>query len=186
LLSEGLVHLAGVHLASTSEPGGNAAVIRKRLGEGYRLLKMARWEEGLAIAPGTGARSIREAIGTKGAARRWIGREVGSGARQCLDELLAGRPAPKRMARDHAGVADAIRNGWADLGVCVRLSAEEAGLEFLSVRDEAYDICFRMAFESDPRFQALLRICRSAPFRQLLGELPGYDVSQTGELEAIP
>lgn len=185
LLGAGLVHLAGVHLASTRQAGGNGAVIRERLGAGYSLLKMARWEEGLAVAPGSGAKTVRQALGSKSAKQRWIGREVGSGARQCLDELLAGRPAPKRMARDHAGVAEAIRSGWADLGVCLRLSAEEAGLEFLGVRDEAYDICFRADFEADPRFQALLRVCRSATFRQMLGELPGYDVSHTGELEVI-
>lgn len=186
LLGAGLVHLAGIHLASSEQAGGNGKVIHERLGDGYRLLKMARWEEGLAIAPGSAVKNVTAAIGPKSAKRRWIGREVGSGARQCLDELLAGRPAPKRMARDHAGVAEAIRNGWADLGVCLKLSATEAGLEFLSVRDEAYDICYRADFEHDPRFQALLRVCRSATFRQLLGELPGYDVAQTGEVEAIP
>lgn len=188
LLGEGLVHLAGMHLAASNEAGGNGAVIKERLGDGYRLLKMARWSEGLALAAGTGAKSVKAALkgGGEGAAKqRWIGREVGSGARQVLDELLAGRPAPKRMAKDHAGVATAIRDGWADLGVCLQLTAEEAGLEFLSVRDEAYDLCYRSEFESDPRFQALLRVCRSDAFRKLLGELPGYDVTHTGELESV-
>jgi molybdate-binding protein/transcriptional regulator with XRE-family HTH domain len=185
LLGAGLVHLAGVHLASSEQSGGNGSVIRERLGEGFRLLKMARWEEGVALAPGSGAKTVRAAIGPTSAKKRWVGREVGSGARQCLDELFEGRPAPKRIARDHAGVAEAILSGWADLGVCLKLTAEEAGLEFLHVRDEAYDICYRGDFESDPRFQALLRVCRSATFRQLLGELPGYDVSHTGELESI-
>ncbi len=185
LLGAGLVHLAGVHLATSEPAGGNGAVIRERLGKGFGMLKMARWEEGLAMSPGSGAKTVRAALGGQSAKQRWVGREVGSGARQCLDELLAGRPAPKRIARDHSGVAEAIVSGWADLGVCLKLTAEEAGLEFLHVRNEAYDICYRADFESDPRFQALLRVCRSATFRQLLGELPGYDVSHTGELESI-
>lgn len=185
LLAAGLVHLAGVHLASTEQPGGNGAIIRERLGSGYRLLKMARWEEGLAVAPGSGITTVKGAVESRSSKQQWIGREVGSGARQCLDELLDGRPAPKKLARDHAGVAEAIRCGWADVGVCLKLTAEEAGLEFLSVRNETYDICYRADFEPDPRFQALLTVCRSPGFRKLLGELPGYEVAHTGEVEAV-
>ncbi len=185
LLAAGLVHLAGVHLASTEQSGGNGAIIRERLGDGYRLLKMARWEEGLAIAPGSGITTVQGAVDSKSSKQQWVGREVGSGARQCLDELLDGRSAPKKLARDHAGVAEAIRCGWADVGVCLKLSAEEAGLEFLSVRHETYDICYRTEFEPDPRFQALLTVCRTPSFRKLLGELPGYEVVHTGELESI-
>lgn len=185
LLAAGLVHLAGVHLASTEQSGGNGAIIRERLGTGYRLLKMARWEEGLAVAPGSGITSVKGAVDLRSSKQQWVGREVGSGARQCLDEILDGRPAPKKQARDHAGVAEAIRCGWADVGVCLRLSAEEAGLEFLSVRHETYDICYRAEFEPDPRFQALLTVTRSPGFRKLLGELPGYEVAHTGELESI-
>ena len=185
LLAAGLVHLAGVHLASAEQSGGNGAIIRDRLGAGYRLLKMARWEEGLAVAPGSGITTIQGAVELRSSKQQWVGREVGSGARQCLDELLDGRPAPKKIARDHAGVAEAIRCGWADVGVCLKLSAEEAGLEFLSVRHETYDICYRAEFEPDPRFQALLTASRSPTFRKLLGELPGYEVAHTGELESI-
>ena len=184
-IAAGLVHLAGVHLASAEQSGGNGAIIRDRLGAGYRLLKMARWEEGLAVAPGSGITTIQGAVELRSSKQQWVGREVGSGARQCLDELLDGRPAPKKIARDHAGVAEAIRCGWADVGVCLKLSAEEAGLEFLSVRHETYDICYRAEFEPDPRFQALLTASRSPTFRKLLGELPGYEVAHTGELESI-
>ncbi|MES2793535.1 MAG: substrate-binding domain-containing protein [Planctomycetota bacterium] len=185
LLAAGLVHLAGVHLASAEQSGGNAAIIRERLGTGYRLLKMARWEEGLALGPGSGITTVQGAVEGRSSKQNWVGREVGSGARQCLDELFDGRPAPKKIARDHAGVAEAIRCGWADVGVCLKLTAEEAGLEFLSVRQESYDICYRAEFEPDPRFQALLTVCRSPSFRKLLGELPGYEVAHTGELEVI-
>ena len=171
--------------SSAEQSGGNGAIIRDRLGAGYRLLKMARWEEGLAVAPGSGITTIQGAVELRSSKQQWVGREVGSGARQCLDELLDGRPAPKKIARDHAGVAEAIRCGWADVGVCLKLSAEEAGLEFLSVRHETYDICYRAEFEPDPRFQALLTASRSPTFRKLLGELPGYEVAHTGELESI-
>jgi molybdate-binding protein len=116
---------------------------------------------------------------------RWIGREAGSGARQCLDELFESRTQPRREARDHRGVAEAIRCGWADVGVCVRIVSEEAGLEFLSVRDETYDVCFPTASTSDPRIAALIEAVRSESYRQVLGELPGYDTDEAGQLETI-
>src|SRR5262245_51959978 len=182
LLGRKLVHVAGVHLARAGQRKGNAAAVKKQLGGGYTLLRVARWQEGLAVAPGLGVNSVRAALRRK---LRWVGREAGSGARQCLDELLETREKPRREARDHRGVAEAIRCGWADVGVCVRLVSEDAGLEFLSVRDETYDLCFPTASVDDPRIQALVTAVRSESYRRLLGELPGYDTTEAGELEVI-
>jgi molybdate-binding protein len=81
----------------------------------------------------------------------------------------------------HAAVAEAVRGGWADAGVCVRLAAEEAGLSFLPVRTETLDFCFSGALQHDPRIHALIRLLRDPSFRRLLGELPGYDTRWTGE-----
>lgn len=179
LLGEGVVHAAGVHLSRSRSQAGNAKQVRSQLGSGYTLLHVARWDEGLALGRGQSATTVKDAV-TGGL--RWIGREAGSGARECLDEVLQDRDAPKRMARDHRGVADAIRNGWADAGICLRLVAEEAGLRFLSVRQESYDIVFRTAAAPEPRLRALLTTIRSPQFRKLIGELPGYDTRRTGEL----
>ncbi len=115
----------------------------------------------------------------------WIGREVGSGARQCQDALLRDRPPPRKLAKDHRGVAEAIRCGWADVGVCVRLVCEEAGLTFIKVREEAYDLCLSTGFERDPRFCALFQVVRSLNFRNWLSALPGYDCRQGGEIVRI-
>jgi molybdate-binding protein len=136
------------------------------------------------VALGRGRRvgSVREAAR---AGLRWVGREEGSGARQCLDELLGGGRPPRRLARDHRGVAEAVRAGWADAGVCLRLAVEEAGLDFLPVRVEAYDLCFPDRWRDDPRAEALLRAVRSASYRRLLGELPGYDSAGAGDLRRV-
>jgi molybdate-binding protein/transcriptional regulator with XRE-family HTH domain len=182
LLGRNLVHIAGVHLAKAGQRRGNAAAVKKQLGRGYTLLRVARWQEGLALAPGLGIHSVGGALRKK---LRWVGRETGSGARQCLDELLENRETPRREARDHRGVAEAIRCGWADVGVCVRLVSEDAGLEFLSVRDETYDLCFSSESADDPRIQALVAAVRSESYRRVLGELPGYDTREAGELENI-
>jgi len=182
LLGRGLLHAAGVHLGGAD---GNGGVVRERLGKGYSLVRVADWEEGLALTP---ARRIRTARGALRARLRWIGREKGSGARQCQDELRGGRRGgigaggARHVARDHRGVAEAIRTGYAEAGVCVRLASEEAGLNFLPVRTEPYDLCFPTSAASDWRIAALCRVLRSRRFRTLVGDLPGYDSRHTGEL----
>jgi molybdate-binding protein/DNA-binding XRE family transcriptional regulator len=183
LVGQNLVHAAGVHLAKAGTKRGNAAAVKRQLGGGFTLLRVARWQEGLALAPGLGVQTVNGVLRKRDL--RWVGRESGSGARQCLDELLESREQPRRQARDHRGVAEAIRCGWADVGVCVRLVSEDAGLEFLSVRDETYDLCFPTDSADDPRIIALIEAVRSEPYRQLLGELPGYDTREAGEMEVV-
>ncbi|QDV32893.1 substrate-binding domain-containing protein [Tautonia plasticadhaerens] len=182
LLREGLVHAAGLHLSTPEDPDGNARAVSDRLGEAWGLLGVARWEEGLAVAGGVPGRSVRSILQ---ADLCWVGRESGSGARKCLDRLRAGRPEPGRVAFDHRGVADAIRFGWAEAGVCLRLAAEEAGLRVLGIQVEAYELCVPVRLERDPRLQALIRVVRSAPYRRALAALPGYDPSGAGEWRRV-
>jgi molybdate-binding protein len=183
LLGRGLVHVAGIHLSRADQSGGNARVVRSELGAGYRLLRVARWQEGVVFAHGRGLPTVQAAVRSR---LRWIGREDGSGARQCLDELLGGRrDVPRCVATGHRGVAEAIRSGWADAGVCLRLVGEEAGLDFLGVREEAYDLCFPACWEDDPRLRALLDVVRSPSYRGVIGDLPGYSSLETGESQSI-
>lgn len=179
LLAGGLVHVAGVHLSESTAARGNAAIISSRLGRGYRLLRLTDWEEGIAFRTAGEAPTVRSLLRRK---LRWVGREAGSGARQCLDELLGPARRFRHTAPDHRAVASAIGAGWADAGVCPRLVGDESGLRFLSVRWEAYDLCYSAALEDDPRLQALRQTVRDLRFRRLLGELPGYDTKSMGEL----
>jgi molybdate-binding protein len=180
LLGQGLVHVAGVHMSVADQPDGNASIVREELGLGYGLVRVARWEEGITFAPSRRLSSVRAALRSN---LSWIGREAGSGARQCLDELLGHRRAVARCeASDHRGVAEAVKSGWADAGVCLRLVSEEAGLDFLGVREEAYDLCFPARWQGDIRIQALLNVVRSPSYRRALGELPGYKSAETGDL----
>jgi molybdate-binding protein len=176
------VHVAGLHLAESSAPEKNATVAREILDSPFRLLRVANWQEGVALAPGMGLNTVKQVVV---AGVRWIGREPGSGARQVLDEVLEGAAMPSQVARDHRGVVDAVRSGFADAGVSLRLVSEEAGLHFIPVREEAYDLCIPEAFEDDPRVRALIEVVRSKLLRSLLGDLPGYDSKETGEMTRL-
>lgn len=70
----------------------------------------------------------------------------------------------------------------AEAGVCLRLASEEAGLGFLQLRHEAYDLCLPDLFEDVHRVHALIEVVRSARYRRLLNALPGYESRTTGDL----
>lgn len=179
MLRDGLVHVAGLHLSTGDAPERNAQVAREILGQGFQMLRVARWQEGIAVASTSRLKSVRAVTRAR---LTWIGREPGSGARQCLDRLLEDRPGPRRIARNHRGVTDAVQSGWADAGVCVQLASAEAGLVFLPVQQEAYDVCFPASLVDDRRIKAFLGVIRSCAYRRLLGALPGYDTAETGHV----
>lgn len=179
LLHQRLVHVAALHRSTTEHPDRNAKTVREKLDGHYHLLRAAEWEEGVALPADNHARSPRSL------ARRsphWATREPGSAARECLDELLDNRQFSGRQVDSHAAVAEAVHSGWADAGICVRFSAEEAGLNFLPVRTESLDLCFCSTMEQDPRIQALIRLLRTPSYRRLVSELPGYNGRHTGEV----
>lgn len=180
LVRDGLAHVAGLHLAKSSAPEENGREAREILRAPFIMLRLADCQEGLALTPGLGVKSVRQILQSNA---RWIGRETGSGARQVQDELLQGKKiSPALMTRNHHGVVEAIRSGWAEAGVSMKLVSDEAGLDFISLREEAFDLCIPGTQADDPRVKALVAVVRSAPLKNLLGELPGYDVKFTGEL----
>jgi molybdate-binding protein/DNA-binding XRE family transcriptional regulator len=178
LLAEGVVHGAGMHFADDRHRADNRVAASETVHAPIRMIRVAEWEEGVALRPGSSCRNVRQAVRS---VQRWVGRDLGSGARQCQDTILAGRSAPRHTARSHRAVAEAIRSGWADAGVCVRLVSSQAGLGFIAVRREPYDLCFPAEFAADARYAALLRVLRSLRFRRLLADLPGYGTAETGE-----
>ena len=182
LLKQGVVHLAGLHLATAEHPEGNSDAVRTRLGNDYNLIRLSNWQEGISLPAGSAHRSVRSVLGAR---LKWIGREEGSGARRCLDQLLHGRRAPRCVARNHMGVATAIQSGWADAGVCVQLVSAEAGLRFLPVQQEAYDVCYARSFRGDRRLTAFINVVRSVAYRSLLSDLPGYDTADAGRISNV-
>ena len=179
MLRCGLVHLAGLHLSTSDDPERNLELIQATLGAGFQTVRLARWQEGIALRPTTKIRSVNSVMNSK---LKWIGREAGSGARHCLDRILEKRVSPRCIARDHHGVVEAVRSGWADAGICIQLVSDEAGLCFLPVQQEAYDVCFPVALAEDRRIKAFLNVVRSTAYRKLLGDLPGYDTTETGSV----
>lgn len=179
LLAKGKVHAAGIHLDD------NRRAARAKLGDDHCLLHLARWDQGLSLSRDLQLDSISAAVD---GSLRWVGREAGSGARNCLDRILEGKERPEgydRIARNHEGVVQTIASGWAQAGVCVRFSAERAGLQFLSVQQESYDLAVSREFLDSARGAALLDVLRSKSFRRELASAAGYDTGRSGEVTPL-
>lgn len=179
LLSKGLIHAAGLHFSDSHGADKNKTAAAGILSQKFKLLKIADWDEGLALAPGLSTQKIEILLKSK---LRWIGREKGSGAYQMLQDLSGGLICPEHIARDHRGVAQAIRNGFVQAGISLRLPCEEEGVEFLSLKSKAYELCTLESTGEDPRILALQKVAQSLSYRRLLSELPGYECKSTGEI----
>lgn len=179
LLKQGLVHAAGVHLAGRSREG-NGGAVQRCLGTGFSLLRWAEWEVGVATGEGLALTDLNAArLGRL----RWVGRQSGSGAQQWLDRLFRGHQTPtwQLVAHDHREVAQVIRLGAVDAGVCVRVTAAEAGLGFLAIHTEPYDYCYRTGAQREPALRALIHALGDARLRRRLAEVPGYSSKTSGQ-----
>ncbi len=180
LLENGLVHVAGLHLGHT--PGVNASYIKENLKGNYTLIHQCLWEEGIAFSPAIKGLRMRSEVLRK---LRWVGRKEGSGARQCSDMLLEKPKKPpigyNVYASGHRAVADSIKAGWAEVGVCLRLTAEESRLNFQSYIKESFDLCFSESSSGDLRVMKLVEVLQSRAFKTALSKLPGYDTLTMGD-----
>lgn len=178
-LKQGIIHAAGIHFSTQDNPRRNEQQVTTLLGTGFQLLRMSHWQEGIAYDNSLRISSVTAACNSR---YRWIGREAGSAARLCLDELLPRRTPLHRLAKDHQSVAQAICLGYAQLGLCHQLVATESQLSFLPVQLDYFDLCFSRNMEADPRIKALIRFARSSAYRKLFSEIPGFSTSDSGEL----
>jgi len=193
-LTRGEVMVAAIHLhrmdgddetanlaAVTDAPGLHDAVV----------LGFARREQGILVAPGNPlGLSDMASIATSRA--RMAQRPAGAGAQLlllallaragiALDDLKLAKPA----FPTGPDIAQAIRVGRIDCGIATRSVAKSAGLDFLPLVWERFDLVMRQRdyFMKGP--QALFDFMREADFRDRTAELGGYDVSDAGMVRLV-
>lgn len=118
-----------------------------------------------------------------------VNREIGSGARVLLDEQLRLNKiltkevnGYKNEKTSHLGVAGAIANNEADLGVGIEKVAKTVGIDFIPLVKERYDLIILKTKENKQLINAVLTTLRSEQFKNQLNSLGGYDLSLTGDI----
>lgn len=189
LLSSGLVHVAGLHLAAENGDGDTAAAARRAL-PGRRLLvvNLTRWRQGLVVAAGnplgigSGADLARPGV-------RIARREAGSGAHDLAVRIAADDdcdlPSHGPLATGHADVARMVRTGSADVGIAIESAALAEGLEFVPLVEECFDLIVPEALASERHVSRLIEALDDPGFRTEMSHLPGYDGSTSGRVTTV-
>ena len=193
-LTQGEVIVAAIHMhrLDGDDETANLDVVADAAGlHDAVVIAFARREQGILVAPGNPlGLSDMASIATSRA--RMAQRPAGAGAQLLLLALLA----RARLALDDLklakpafptgpDIAQAIRAGRIDCGIATRSVAKSAGLDFLPLTWERFDLVMRRRdyFMKGP--QALFEFMRQAGFRDRASELGGYDVSDTGAVRLV-
>jgi putative molybdopterin biosynthesis protein len=79
-------------------------------------------------------------------------------------------------------VAASIANGSVDCGMGILAAANALKLDFVPVAEERYDLIIPEKFLEDPKITALLNlICNSPEFKELVNNLGGYNLRDSGK-----
>lgn len=155
------------------------------------LFGFASREQGLLVAPDNPlallglkdakARSARIAI-----------RPEGAGAQQLLQALLKRDGLALQdftvtiVAPTGPDIAQAIRAGHADFGIATRAVANNAGLDFIALRMERFDLLVRQRDSYRPIMRTFLALLATPRFAQRAKELGGLDISNAGQVRWAP
>jgi excisionase family DNA binding protein len=193
-LTRGEVMIAAIHLHrldgddETANPDAvaNAAGLHDAV-----VLAFARREQGIVVASGNPLR-LSDIASIASSRARMAQRPAGAGAQLLLLALLARAgiaPDDLKLAKPAfptgPDITQAIRAGRIDCGIATRGVAKSAGLDFLPLAWERFDLVMRQRdyFMRGP--QALFGFLRGAGFPERAAELGGYDVGGAGMVRLV-
>lgn len=187
-LLRGEVSVAAIHF-HCHDPDPNVAAIatRPRLYDAV-LVGFARREQGLLLAPGN-PKSLNNLTDVLATGARIAVRQRGAGADMLLTQLLADSGAKQDDVNrleppclTGPDLAAAVRIGRADCGIATRAAARAAGLDFVPLAWESFDLLMRQRTYFQQPIQALLRLLGQEIFASRAAELGGYDPSPAGQI----
>jgi putative molybdopterin biosynthesis protein len=152
------------------------------------VISFVQREQGLLVAPGN-PKKITDVNSVLKSKARLATRPQGAGAQLLLLALLKAAEAdasqlPKDVPLCHTGadLAQAVREGRADCGIATRAVAVAAGVDFVPLMWERFDLVLRQRDYFLPAQQALFSFLGSAAFKNRAKALPGYDASDVGKI----
>jgi molybdate-binding protein len=193
-LARGEIAAAAIHLhrIEGDDEIANADAVAHAAGlHDAVLVAFARREQGLLVARGNPLK-LADIASVAGAKARIAMRPPGAGAQLLLLALLAGMNmniadlrAAKPPCPTGPDIAQAIRSQRADCGIATRSVARAAGLDFVPLTWEAFDLVLRQRDYFMPGPQALFGFMRGAAFAERAAEFGGYDVTASGSVRHV-
>lgn len=193
-LTRGEVIAAGIHLHRLNDDDESTNVEAVAQAPGLHdavVISFARREQGLLVAPGNKLK-LTDIASVVDRRARMAQRQAGAGAQLLLLRLLhiAGLSpdAVIRVESEFAtgpDLAHAVRSGRADCGIAPRSAAREAGLDFVPLLWERFDLVLRQRDYFRPAPQALFTFMRTAAFAERAAELRGYDITESGAVRRL-
>jgi len=193
-LARGEVAAAAIHLhrVDGDDETANADAVAHAPGlHNAVVVSFARREQGLLVQSGNPLKLSNIASVAKAKARIAM-RPPGAGAQLLLlaslakaGLSLAGLRASKPPCPTGPDIAQAIRSQRADCGIATRSVARAAGLDFVPLTWEIFDLVLRQRDYFMPSPQALFGFMRGAPFAERAAELGGYDVAASGGIRHV-
>jgi putative molybdopterin biosynthesis protein len=185
---------AAIHLHALDDPDAdaNVATVAERSDmQDAVLIAFCRREQGILVSPGNPlkirtiddviGRRARMAMRPKGAGAQLLLLSVLHRAKASLDQLTAVNP----VSPTGPDIAQAIRAGRADAGIATRGVANAAGLDFVPIVWEPFDLIMRQRDYFHGPLQSLIRFLRTDEFAARAQELGGYDVNAAGTVRFV-
>ena len=193
-LARGEVATAAIHMhrLNGDDDTANSEVLNNAPGlHDAVLIAFARREQGLIVAAGNPL-GLTDIAGVATKHAKIALRPQGAGAQLLLLSLLARAglaldtlATVKPVAPTGPDIAQAVRAGRADCGIATRSVAHGAGLGFVPLTWERFDLAMRQRDYFRPELQALLKFLRADAFHARGRELTGYDTAEAGDVRHV-
>jgi putative molybdopterin biosynthesis protein len=188
-LRRGEAHFAGSHLLDPETGEYNLAYIQQYLpGVEVKVVTLVGRDQGL-IVPKTNPKRITNLADLAQDDILYVNRQRGAGTRVLFDYHLeksgietAQITGYDREEYTHLAVAAAIASGRADCGLGIAAAAKALNLDFIPLDQERYDLIIPAEFFECELLQPLFDVLQDSEFRQMVADLPGYDISQMGAI----
>jgi len=188
-LRRGEAHMAGSHLLDPDTGDFNIRYIKEYLPEvRVRLVTWANRSQGLLIKKGN-PKKIKSLKDLERNDIQFVNRQRGSGTRVLLDYHLEKLGLSQEFIKGysneeftHLGVAVAVVSSRADCGLGVAAAATALDLDFIPLFTERYDLVIPLVYTNTDLMKPVFEIIQDQEFRETIGKIQGYDVSQMGQI----
>ena len=152
----------------------------------YELMLVATREQGI-ITDANNSAKIKTLSDLNKRSVRFINRQLDSGTRTILDQLLASSNINAKEINGygneeftHVAVAAMIASGAANTGFGIKAAASQFDLHFIPIIKEAYILAIDKIISS-PTKSLLGTLLASTEFKTLVNTYPGYDATNAGK-----